>query len=136
MTIVHFCNLACVNHATSISQNCVWSINSWMNLKSLPFCFNLADFFYWKMEKKPYHQEDGRTSLVFSVRGPIPIQLDDSTSSWGSGSSVLDLIFPTPETGMVRSFDFLKRCLKNICCYKLLKDFDTLNFYNEPNFLV
>ena len=50
------------------------------------------------MEKKPYHHEDGRTSLVFSVRGPIPIQLDDSHSSWGSGSSVLDLIFPTPET--------------------------------------
>ena len=30
------------------------------------------------MEKKPYHQEglaEGRTSLVFSVRGPIPIQV-------------------------------------------------------------
>ena len=30
------------------------------------------------MEKKPYNQEglaEGRTSLVFSVRGPIPIQV-------------------------------------------------------------
>ena len=46
------------------------------------------------MEKKPYpYGEDGRTSLVFSVRGPIPIQLDDSTSSWGSGSSVLGDIY-------------------------------------------
>ena len=26
------------------------------------------------------------------------IDLDDSMSSWGSGSSVLDLIFPQPET--------------------------------------
>ena len=26
------------------------------------------------------------------------INLDDSMSSWGSGSSVLDLIFPQPET--------------------------------------
>ena len=31
------------------------------------------------MEKKPYNQEglaEGRTSLVFSVRGPIPIQVN------------------------------------------------------------
>ena len=61
--------------------------------------------------------DDGRTSLVFSVRGPIPIQLgnltaklikyqlkqnnlilDDSMSNYWSGSSVLDLIFPQPET--------------------------------------
>ena len=30
------------------------------------------------MEKKPYNQEglaEGRTSLVFSVRGPIPIKV-------------------------------------------------------------
>ena len=39
-----------------------------------------------------------RTSLVFSVRGPIPIQLDESVGSWSSGASVLDIIFPHPET--------------------------------------
>ena len=33
------------------------------------------------MEKKPYHYEDGRTSLVFSVRGPIPIQLGNLLSN-------------------------------------------------------
>ena len=32
-------------------------------------------FLLKSMETKPYHHEDGRTSLVFSVRGPIPIQL-------------------------------------------------------------
>lgn len=68
-----------------------------------------------KMDFRQSNHDDERTSLVFSVRGPIPIQLgriklplhqantswtfsDDSTSSWGSGSSVLDLIFPQPET--------------------------------------
>ena len=66
------------------------------------------------METK--RSEDGRTSLVFSVRGPIPIQMgkkcstllyifysfsslvDEGMSRGGYGASVLDLIFPQPET--------------------------------------
>ena len=64
-----------------------------------PFPFNLVQTFYaLKILRKilipiNFHKFFGdiltKTSFCFT---------DDSMSSWGSGSSVLDLIFPQPET--------------------------------------
>ncbi|XP_059083765.1 nicolin-1-like isoform X2 [Tigriopus californicus] len=53
------------------------------------------------MASRPQQTDNSRTSLIFSARGPIPIQLDEHPSNeWSSGALVLDLAFTQPESSL------------------------------------